>query len=406
MLDNTLTGSIPILSEEDGFSCALDALVGLDQIPMMDDTVFDGMFDEPMEGISFPDDGPFNDVWDFSLEQANAESHDLENKKDEPVQIEKTVIQDKRTEEQEQPKKPKRSLSAYNFYFSAERKRLLESLPARGTKPRRSHGKLGFAEMARSVASTWKTISPDEKKQFEDLAAADYKRYCREMGEWKNAVGKVATPLSPKKSSAVLGRSDGSKEKLAPLKLKGKKPVTKRVVDKKVQRSPKQNAERKIPRPLSAYNLFFRAERKEILESRPAPLHKPRRSHGKMGFVEMARSIASRWKAITPEQKMHFEYLSALDAERYEREFQAEKMKTSSESFTSSPPSSNPSAVVDFVSEEMAFEKLAGPYLAMNRLSDPTTVGVTSGEANEESRSQSPPMNTSVSSFLRRQLCR
>lgn len=82
--------------------------------------------------------------------------------------------------------KPKRPLSAYNIFFKLQRKQLIEVLPVRAKgKPRRSHGKIGFAEMARTIAFKWKRITPQEKAVFQKLAAADKKRYTEEMKEWK-----------------------------------------------------------------------------------------------------------------------------------------------------------------------------------------------------------------------------
>jgi HMG (high mobility group) box len=52
-------------------------------------------------------------------------------------------------------------------------------------KPRRSHGKIGFADMARAIAFKWKQITPHDKAVFQRLAAADKKRYTEEMKEWK-----------------------------------------------------------------------------------------------------------------------------------------------------------------------------------------------------------------------------
>ncbi|KAL7576211.1 hypothetical protein ACA910_013694 [Epithemia clementina (nom. ined.)] len=52
--------------------------------------------------------------------------------------------------------KPKRPLSAYNFFFQSERQTLLRTLPIRPEgKPRHSHGKCGFANMAKIIAKKW-----------------------------------------------------------------------------------------------------------------------------------------------------------------------------------------------------------------------------------------------------------
>jgi len=89
-------------------------------------------------------------------------------------------------EEGEQIEKPKRSLSSYNLFFQRERNNLLKALPIpSGKKPRKSHGKIGFADMARTIAAKWKQITPENKKEFDELAKLDGLRYKKEMTVWK-----------------------------------------------------------------------------------------------------------------------------------------------------------------------------------------------------------------------------
>jgi hypothetical protein len=89
-------------------------------------------------------------------------------------------------ESKEERQKPKRPLSAYNFFFLEQRQQILDITPTRKEgKPRRSHGKIGFADLARSIAAKWKHISPEERSIYDEKAAADKQRYRREMDEWK-----------------------------------------------------------------------------------------------------------------------------------------------------------------------------------------------------------------------------
>uniref|UniRef100_A0A7S3DRI8 HMG box domain-containing protein n=1 Tax=Entomoneis paludosa TaxID=265537 RepID=A0A7S3DRI8_9STRA len=84
--------------------------------------------------------------------------------------------------------RPKRSLTAYNWFFRAQRQILLQELPDRTSrKPRNSHGKLGFAAMARCIAGQWKTLSDAEKLPYALLAQRDAARYQREKTEYQQA---------------------------------------------------------------------------------------------------------------------------------------------------------------------------------------------------------------------------
>jgi hypothetical protein len=109
-----------------------------------------------------------------------------------PVAFTDEVLSHKEKDEtkkktKEQPKdKPKRPLSAYNLFFQNERKVILQATPERAEgKPRRSHGKIGFADLARNIAANWKSIDPESRSNFDKLAAKDKERYKIEMDEWK-----------------------------------------------------------------------------------------------------------------------------------------------------------------------------------------------------------------------------
>ena len=89
--------------------------------------------------------------------------------------------------------KPKRPLSAYNLFFQRERELLLEALPSRdGRKPKRSHGKINFESLAKTIAAKWKDIAPEEKEEYEKIAAVGREKYVKLAKEWKKQQRKLA----------------------------------------------------------------------------------------------------------------------------------------------------------------------------------------------------------------------
>jgi hypothetical protein len=96
--------------------------------------------------------------------------------------------------------RPKRPLSAYNFFFKEERQRILEDLPEGeekeqpssscdkneqdgGTRKRkkRPHGKIGFESLAKMIGQRWQELEPEGVEYYKKKADADTQRYKEEM---------------------------------------------------------------------------------------------------------------------------------------------------------------------------------------------------------------------------------
>jgi HMG (high mobility group) box len=91
-------------------------------------------------------------------------------------------------------------------------------------------------------------------------------------------------------------------------------------------------------RPLSAYNLFFRSQRQQLLGSDASsyPItdqakRKHRKTHGKIGFEEMAKNVGQKWKDLDEETKSSFEREAAIEKDKYNRameEYNRKKRQT------------------------------------------------------------------------------
>lgn len=98
----------------------------------------------------------------------------------------KKNIVSKKTIDSKSDGRPKRPQSAYNLFFRDERERLLATLPVRAEgKPRRSHGKMGFQQMAQVIGSKWRNLDPHTKAYYDSLAAKEKERHAKVLKEYK-----------------------------------------------------------------------------------------------------------------------------------------------------------------------------------------------------------------------------
>lgn len=80
-------------------------------------------------------------------------------------------------------KKPRRPLTAYNYFFHVERQKIQARIfQMTGQRP-------GYTQISRLVGAKWKKIDPEKKAHYEALAMKDKRRYALELVKMKEQEG-------------------------------------------------------------------------------------------------------------------------------------------------------------------------------------------------------------------------
>jgi len=115
--------------------------------------------------------------------------------------------------------KPCRPLSAYNVYFRKERAVMLgdaadknEHVAGKKRVHRKTHGKIGFAEMARIIGGRWKALGEEEKEEFVEVAAVEKERYAKELAAWREEQKKktIISTMGPGGRKSKVGKGSSS----------------------------------------------------------------------------------------------------------------------------------------------------------------------------------------------------
>lgn len=124
------------------------------------------------------------------------------------------------------PDMPKRPLSAYNLFFRDERERILgassevkqsdETSGAAAPVEAKSGGKkgknksgIGFSNLAKTIANKWNELDKDIRAPYEEIAAAEKKKYDELVAEWR------VKQTAKKKALALAKKEAGEEQKTA-----------------------------------------------------------------------------------------------------------------------------------------------------------------------------------------------
>ena len=213
--------------------------------------------------------------------------------------------------------KPSRPLSAYNLFFRAERSIMLgvdapdeelESLKKRVHC--KTHGKIGFAEMARVIGARWKALDPNKRKVFELQAQKEKKRYKVELAFWKESrcgesSRNVDEPGLDAMASAAL-RSDKVKSCEIHRETLEEQSINHRLVDAATRSD--------VPSPNTTTMAdFIRSERRRIQSLSQAQMS-----------LDLAGALQERRAALTlPDTSLlHYPYAASLPSSALRRQFQ------------------------------------------------------------------------------------
>jgi len=169
---------------------------------------------------------------------------------------------------------PRRPLSAYNFFFSEERERVLASIPDPDAKKDESSEK----------------DSEDKEKESEN------KEEESENKESDETSGKEDNEETPTKDESETSKDTTSTTT----------PTPKKTLDAKA------NSERL----LGLRNVKDQVRRPH------------RKTHGKIGFQQLAKLIGIRWRALSTEEKEPYKELAKTDLTRYKQQMEEYNRKT------------------------------------------------------------------------------
>jgi len=133
--------------------------------------------------------------------------------------------------------KPKRPLSAYNIFFAKERQNIVSKqmadsgstpeeiekmlkLGGRSQPHRKTHGKIGFLDLAKTIAEKWKNISSEDRSPYLEKAKVEKDKYMKALEEWKLKNPTLVSGSNTSSSNSSSANSTSTIKSLTPKKRK------------------------------------------------------------------------------------------------------------------------------------------------------------------------------------------
>lgn len=224
---------------------------------------------------------------------------------------------------------PKMPLGAYQLFCMAKRPRLKEKYPD-----------MKFSELSKRMGRKWRELEPEKKAKYEKKALEKKLDYDKRLQEWKlknpggfkELNGEINMKMPGKQDNVspfslfCNNKSNSLKEKYPDLndemlqsklkkkweKLKDQKKEkyikeaetinAENANNAKGSRDQKDNKKEKKTQPaISAYNLFMREKRKDLIAA-----------NKDLGFGEISKMCAKLWKEIDPEKRLEYEEKAEL----------------------------------------------------------------------------------------------
>ena len=213
---------------------------------------------------------------------------------------------------------PRRPLSAYNFFFSEERERILAAIPEPNEKKNTSNEngdgdkseekKSEIASPEKGNTASTKVEEKDEVEERKDGEKPEIEESKPVEQDTKDDEKKDGNDVKVNENGNGAGGDDGNTDE--------KKEEEKEKTDENAIPEGSRMTKEQIAEKMAA-----RSKRLLALREQQSNKRRPhRKTHGKIGFKELVKKIGERWRALPAEEKEYYSGLAKTDLRRYKEQ--------------------------------------------------------------------------------------